>query len=98
VGQLQPNAWGVYDMHGNVREWCADAWHDNYTGAPTDGRAWEEVKVNDERLSRLRRVYRGGSWDSFAAYVRSASRNDPSIHFRISFVGVRVVVAAVRTL
>jgi formylglycine-generating enzyme required for sulfatase activity len=41
VGQFPPNAFGLYDMHGNLWEWCADAWHTDYAGAPTDGSAWE---------------------------------------------------------
>ena len=53
-GQKRPNAWGLYDMLGNVWEWCEDAWHDNYEGAPTDGSAW----AGEGR----HRVYRGGSW------------------------------------
>jgi formylglycine-generating enzyme required for sulfatase activity len=57
VGQKQPNAWGLYDMHGNVWEWTADDWHDNYTGAPTNGSAW----VDSPRAAS--RVFRGGSFN-----------------------------------
>jgi formylglycine-generating enzyme required for sulfatase activity len=64
----KPNAWGLYDMLGNVWEWCEDAWHQNYEGAPTDGGA-REGEVGAAR------VLRGGSWNDFARDVRSASRD-----------------------
>jgi formylglycine-generating enzyme required for sulfatase activity/uncharacterized caspase-like protein len=69
VGTLRlANQFGLYDMHGNVLEWCEDDWHDNYNGAPTDGSAWVDV-------SRAAfRVFRGGSWLSYAVVCRSANR------------------------
>ena len=63
------NNFGLYDMHGNVREWCQDHWHNNYEGAPTDGSAWLDNKEDDNE-----RLLRGGSWDNDPAYCRSAYR------------------------
>jgi formylglycine-generating enzyme required for sulfatase activity len=56
VGQKKPNQLGLYDMSGNVWEWCEDVWHANYKGAPDNGSAW--IKGGEQN----RRVVRGGSW------------------------------------
>ena len=91
VKQKKPNAWGLYDMHGNVWEWCADQWHDNYQGAPTDGSAWLS---SDESKHRL---LRGGSWDLTAEYCRSAYRYLGTPDGRDHSIGFRVVCRASRT-
>ncbi|MDB9413797.1 SUMF1/EgtB/PvdO family nonheme iron enzyme [Microcystis aeruginosa] len=93
VGQFPPNAFGLYDMHGNVWEWCADTWHDNYDGAPTDGSAW--TKNGNDNYSPLR----GGSWYYYPIFCRSAFR----FHYLrrgsfYSYLGFRVVCGAGRTL
>jgi formylglycine-generating enzyme required for sulfatase activity len=68
VGQKQPNAFGLYDMHGNVWEWCQDNYHADYTGAPADGSAW--LAEGGAAL----RVIRGGSQRDPASDLRSARR------------------------
>ena len=68
VGQKLPNAFGLFDMHGNVLEWTQDCWHETYAGAPTDGSAWTTGCSNNTR------VVRGGSWGSESAILRSAFR------------------------
>ena len=80
------NAFGLYDMHGNVWEWCEDTWHSNYEGAPTDGSAWVEAGTNDN--DNRSRLLRGGSWDINPGNCRSASR---SYNFIGNDVGLRVV-------
>lgn len=77
VGSFQPNAWGLYDMHGNVSEWCEDWFHDNYNGAPTDGSAWlsrGEHKYLSEGGPKYR-VVRGGGYFSSGLFVTSSNRN-----------------------
>jgi formylglycine-generating enzyme required for sulfatase activity len=88
VGTKQPNAFGLYDMLGNVWEWCEDWYHDNYSGAPTDDSAW--VSGGEQKY----RVLRGGSWRSDAPSLRSAGRlrNDPGN--RNDNYGFRVVAIA----
>jgi eukaryotic-like serine/threonine-protein kinase len=86
VGAKKPNAWGLCDMHGNVWEWCEDAWHGSYQGAPTDGTAWTGEGSD--------RVYRGGSWANVARGCRCACRDywDPGL--RSFHLGFRLVLAS----
>jgi eukaryotic-like serine/threonine-protein kinase len=88
VGQKQANKFELYDMHGNVWEWCEDVWHKDYNGAPTDGSAW--LSGGDAS----RRVLRGGSWINYGAIVRSANRNRVMPSVRNNNFGLRVVVSA----
>jgi formylglycine-generating enzyme required for sulfatase activity len=83
VGNFPPNPWGLFEVHGNVLEWCEDVWHENYNGAPTDGSAWLD---GDAR----RRVVRGGSWDSSPRSIRSAYRTSRYAEIRASTHGFRI--------
>ena len=83
VKSFSANDYGLYDMHGNVWEWCQDKRHDNYTGAPADGSAWESGDSPS-------RVSRGGSWLSNARRVSSANRPDYTPADRGSFIGFRL--------
>ena len=97
VGQFPSNAFGLHDMHGNVWEWCADHFHDNYQGAPTDGSAWVEQK--NENYNRYL-MLRGGSWFTYPANCRSASRfysNGAASVIYSNNVGFRVVYGVGRT-
>ncbi|MCI5144602.1 MAG: formylglycine-generating enzyme family protein [Candidatus Electrothrix sp. AR3] len=89
VGQKQANDWGIYDMLGNVREWTADPWHDNYQDAPKDGRIWQEE--DPEKSDELPRVVRGGSWCDWARDCRSAYREGDGPVFRFDGIGFRCV-------
>ncbi len=86
VGRKKPNAFGLYDLHGNVWEWCEDVWHDHYRGAPTDGSAWTKGG------NSARRIVRGGSWEYGPADCRAAYRNGSSTRCHECGSGLRVVV------
>ncbi|MGD8782674.1 MAG: formylglycine-generating enzyme family protein [Ignavibacteria bacterium] len=85
VAAKKPNELGIYDMSGNVWEWCLDTWHDNYNGAPTDGSAWEKGKGSF-------RVLRGGSWINGAEHCRVAYRFNFLPENRDFNVGIRLVL------
>ena len=85
VGQKKPNAFGLYDMHGNVWEWVADTWHNNYGGAPTDGSVWDSGDSDW-------RVLRGGSWYNNAKDLRCAVRDWNGWRYRRNYSrGFRLV-------
>jgi formylglycine-generating enzyme required for sulfatase activity len=88
VGTKGPNELGLYDMSGNVWEWCLDDWHDSYNGAPADGSRWGDG-------SGSFRVLRGGGWGFDASRCRSADRNWLGPSYANVFLGFRVVLAPV---
>ena len=92
VGSFPANTFGLYDMHGNVLEWCLDHWHQTYEGAPTDGSAWLSSDDNAPRLLR------GGSWLNHPRYCRSANRFRVARDYRYNHIGFRVVCASSWTL
>jgi formylglycine-generating enzyme required for sulfatase activity len=85
VGQFPANPFGLYDMHGNVLEWCEDDWHENYEGAPTNGKAWVESDRTDTY-----RLLRGGSRGGNPRRCRSANRDNFTRDAINSFAGFRV--------
>jgi formylglycine-generating enzyme required for sulfatase activity len=91
IGQFSPNAFGLYDLHGSVWEWCSDYWHPNYRGALTDGSAW----LSDQ--NDITRVLRGGSWYGYPRNCRSATRLNNTPDNRLINVGFRVVCELPRT-
>ena len=102
VKSFSPNAFGLYDMHGQVREWCADPWHKNYEGAPLDSQVWDEQNKNENHYQNIREsidlllkddrthVLRGGSWVNIPSNCRSAYRNDNIPRYRYVDNGFRV--------
>lgn len=87
AGQKAANAFGLYDMSGNMWEWAADCWTDSHAGAPGDGSA----RIDNACLTR---VLRGGSWGNYPAQLRSSSRRSDS-DVKCPFIGLRLVRSAV---
>ncbi|MFN7871802.1 MAG: formylglycine-generating enzyme family protein, partial [Cyanobacteriota bacterium] len=91
VGMFPANAWGLYDMHGNIWECCLDEWHGNYNGAPTDGSAWVNYTEGEKnKESDKIRLLRGGSWSDGPRICRSACRDDDHPDYRGDYFGFRV--------
>ena len=86
VGSFKPNPFGLYDMGGNVHQWVADCWHNNYQGAPSDGSAWVENDCSS-------RVIRSGSWKNDPSYVRSSNRDHYDATVRYPTHGLRVALS-----
>jgi formylglycine-generating enzyme required for sulfatase activity len=87
VGQFSPNGFGLSDMHGNVWEWCADRWHNNYAGAPTDSCVWLNGGNEDWRSLR------GGGWSDYPSRSRSAQRSGYPADGLNRIIGFRVCAA-----
>jgi formylglycine-generating enzyme required for sulfatase activity len=87
VGVLKPNPWKLYDVHGYLWEWCADAWHDDYRGAPADGSAWSSGGDSE------RRVLRGGSWKDPAEQLTSTNRRPAARTTKDDAIGLRCVLS-----
>jgi formylglycine-generating enzyme required for sulfatase activity len=83
AGSFAPNAFGLYDMLGNVFEWVEDCYHGNYVGAPIDGSAWVQGDCKT-------RVVRGGAWNSPPVLLRSANRDGSAADSRTAYIGFRV--------
>ncbi len=83
VGEKAPNIYGLYDMHGNIYEWCQDDWHDTYQDAPIDGQAWIETPPSNRKINR------GGSFSSLPLYYRSSNRSASVAEYRAENLGAR---------
>ncbi|CAK15981.1 formylglycine-generating enzyme family protein [Pseudomonas entomophila] len=89
VGSYPPNAFGVYDMHGNVYEWVADCLHDNYVGAPADGSAWGQASRAADSCKVVQ--IRGNDWGEAPIFSRSGNRNAMIPGRPGDWLGVRIV-------
>ncbi|QXH49535.1 formylglycine-generating enzyme family protein [Pseudomonas fakonensis] len=89
VGSFPPNAFGMYDMHGNVYEWVADCLHDNYIGAPTDGSAWGRSTRSADSCTVVQ--IRGNDWGEAPIFSRSGNRNAMTPRRPGDWLGFRVV-------
>lgn len=87
VGKKKPNAWGLYDMHGYIAEWCADAWHPSHEGASADGKPRDKKEEKE-------RVIRGGHWADEADQLRCAARGHMPADHKDDKIGFRCVRAA----
>ena len=83
TAQKKANAWGLYDMNGNVWEWVEDSYHADYNGAPIDGTAWQGEEAE--------RVLRGGAWNLIADLVRASTRSAGAPILRDYYYGFRIV-------
>lgn len=90
VGAKAPNPWGLYDVHGYLWEWCADPWHADYQGAPTDGSVWNQEGVAGQRVAR------GGSWKDPGERLTSSYRRPFAEEARDDALGLRCVLAPQR--
>jgi formylglycine-generating enzyme required for sulfatase activity len=84
VDSFEANPWGLYNVHGNVWEWCEDIWHDTYNYAPTDGSAW--LRGGDDHV----RILRGGSWVDVPQILRAALRLGNTSDGRVIIIGFRL--------
>jgi formylglycine-generating enzyme required for sulfatase activity len=92
VGIFPPNPWGLYDLHGNIWEFCADFWQPDYTGAPVDGGPQGHGYHPESRSPRAHAA-RGGSWHETPTHCRSAMRLKVDEDERMEFYGMRVLLA-----